>query len=119
VAGYCGWKRGDAKAIDGALASLPAESGGKADASGNGSSGHAHGGASAPMSGYGAGPGVTGVFRMELEALRLAAKGDLSGAAARAREAAQAESRLSFEFGPPVVVKSSGEVAGELLLAAK
>jgi hypothetical protein len=56
---------------------------------------------------------------MELEALRLAAKGDLSGAVARAREAAEAESRLSFEFGPPVVVKPSRELAGELLLAAK
>ena len=71
------------------------------------------------MRGYGAGPGVTAVFRLELEALRLAAKGDLSGAAARAREAAEAESRLSFEFGPPVVVKPSRELAGELLLAAK
>ena len=122
VAGYCGWKRGDAKAIDAALASLPAPSppaasGAVADATGG--SGHAHGGASAPMSGYGAGPDVTTVFRMELEALRLAAKGDPADAAARAREAAEAESRLSFEFGPPVVVKPSRELAGELLLAAK
>jgi len=113
VAGYCGWKRGDAGAIAAALDGLPAEGFGKGEAG----SPHAHG--AAPMGGYGAGPGVAGVFRAKLEAMRLAAKGDLEGAAARAREAAAAEARLSFEFGPPVVVKPSRELAGELLLAVK
>ncbi|HEY6146185.1 MAG TPA: hypothetical protein VIZ69_00745, partial [Thermoanaerobaculia bacterium] len=54
-----------------------------------------------------------------LEAMRLAANGDLAAAAARAREAAEMEAKLSFEFGPPVVVKPSRELAGELLLAQK
>ncbi|HEY6050853.1 MAG TPA: hypothetical protein VIZ58_06360, partial [Thermoanaerobaculia bacterium] len=114
VAGYCGWKKGDAGAIAAALDGLPAEGSGRGEAG----SSHAHGGA-APMGGYGAGPGVAGVFRAQLEAMRLAAKGDLAAAAARAREAAEMEAKLSFEFGPPVVVKPSRELAGELLLAQK
>jgi tetratricopeptide (TPR) repeat protein len=112
VAGYCGWKRGNADAIAAALAGLPAPGSGKADAG----SAHMHG---AAMGGYGPGPGVAGVFRVQLEAMHLAAKGNLEAAAARAREAADAEAKLSFEFGPPVVVKPSRELAGELLLAQK
>jgi tetratricopeptide (TPR) repeat protein len=115
VAGYCGWKRGDADAIAAALAGLPADGAGKADGAGS-SHANAHG---AAMGGYGPGPGVAGVFRMQLEAMRLAVKGDPGAAVARAREAAEAEGRLSFEFGPPVVVKPSRELAGELLLAQK
>ncbi|MDQ6891150.1 MAG: hypothetical protein M3167_00515 [Acidobacteriota bacterium] len=114
VAGYCGWKRGNADAIAAALAGLPAESPGKADA--GSSHANAHGAATGS---YGPAAGVAGVFRGQLEAMRLAAKGDVEAAAARAREAADAESRLSFEFGPPVVVKPSRELAGELLLAQK
>ena len=115
VAGYCGWKSGGPDAIAAALAALPAEDPGKA----GGGSPHAHGSSSGSMGGYGSGPGVAGVFRLELEAMGLAAKGDLAAAAARAREAAEAEAKLSFEFGPPVVVKPSRELAGELLLAQK
>ncbi|HYK41634.1 MAG TPA: hypothetical protein VE007_04535 [Thermoanaerobaculia bacterium] len=117
VAGYCGWKSGKPDAITAALAALPAEGTARSD----GSSSHAHGSAAAstPMGGYGAGPGVAGVFRMELEAMQLASKGELAGAVTRAREAAAAEAKLSFEFGPPVVVKPSRELAGELLLAQK
>jgi tetratricopeptide (TPR) repeat protein len=114
VAGYCGWKSGKPEAIAAALTGLRAASSGS-----DGGSSHAHGSTSPPMAGYGRAPGVAEVFRLELEAMGLAAKGDFAGAVARAREAADREARLSFEFGPPVVVKPSRELAGELLLAEK
>ena len=99
-----------------------AESGRKADASasGSGGSGHAHGGRPRRWAATAAGPGVAGVFRMELEAIRARREGRSS----RRRRAGSGGGRRPrtgsrFEFGPPVVVKPARELAGELLLAAK
>ncbi|MGZ6988473.1 MAG: hypothetical protein ACXVH0_05900, partial [Thermoanaerobaculia bacterium] len=63
--------------------------------------------------------GADTVMAKELEAKILFAKGETDRAVALAREAASAEDKLNFEFGPPVVVKPAHELAGEMLLEAK
>lgn len=116
VRGFCAWKKGDAAGLAGALAALPsAATEGKTAAGGTGE--HAHGGTG---SAYPASRGPAAeVMRMELQALDLASRGDWEGAAGRAKQAAAAEDALSFEFGPPIVVKPAHELAGEILLAAR
>jgi tetratricopeptide (TPR) repeat protein len=59
------------------------------------------------------------VMAKELEAAILSAKGETERALALAREATAAEDALTFDFGPPAVVKPAHEFAGELLLGAK
>ena len=108
VAGFCAAKKGDTKGLDAMLEAM-----GKPAAA---EPVHAHEGMS-----YGGGgkASVAAVLRMELEALALAAHGDAERGIARAREAAAAENLMSFEFGPPQIVKPAHELAGEILLAAK
>ena len=64
------------------------------------------------------GPAVGNVMRLELEALLALDRGDQAGAVRLAAEAAAAEDAMSFEFGPPAVVKPAHELSGEILLAA-
>ena len=58
------------------------------------------------------------IMKKELEALLARADKDLPRAVALAREAAADEDRMTFEFGPPAVVKPAHELAGEMLLAS-
>jgi hypothetical protein len=58
------------------------------------------------------------VLALELESLIALSRGDKAGAEKLAKEAAAAEDGMSFEFGPPVVVKPAHELLGEVLLAA-
>ena len=58
------------------------------------------------------------VLDLELEALYRSVTGDADGAVAIAREAAEAETAMPFEFGPPYVDKPTYELLGELLLRA-
>jgi hypothetical protein len=59
---------------------------------------------------------VAGVLRRELEAMLALSRGDKDGAVRLAGEAAAAEDAMSFDFGPPAVVKPAHELAGEILL---
>jgi len=61
---------------------------------------------------------IAAVIAKELEAKIAAASGDAAGAATLASEAVAAEDAMTFDFGPPPVVKPAHELAGELLLAA-
>jgi tetratricopeptide (TPR) repeat protein len=61
---------------------------------------------------------IAAVLAKELEAKLAAGSGDLAGAARLASEAAAAEDAMTFDFGPPPVVKPAHELAGEMLLAA-
>jgi len=111
VAGFCGWKKGSLTGIASALAEFEKpESGKESDA-------HAHGGAMPTYRGGSTNASVAGVFRKQLEALSLLQKGQTAAALARAGEAAAAEDAMSFEFGPPTIVKPSHELLGELLLS--
>jgi tetratricopeptide (TPR) repeat protein len=56
------------------------------------------------------------VLRKELAAKLALARRRGDEAVKLAREAAAAEDAMSFEFGPPVVVKPAHELAGEILL---
>lgn len=58
------------------------------------------------------------VMEKLLDAAILYASGDKEAGIRKAIEAAEAEDRLIFEYGPPAVVKPAWEAAGELLLAA-
>jgi tetratricopeptide (TPR) repeat protein len=78
--------------------------------------GHSHGGSSYAMS---RSEGADPVMAKELEARILFAKGETERALALAKDAAAAEDALSFEFGPPTVVKPAHELLGEMMLEAK
>ena len=56
------------------------------------------------------------VVETQLEALVLLADGDRDRAVARLRDAAAAEARLAAGYGPPLPVKPSHELLGEVLL---
>ena len=107
AAGFCAWKKGDAAGIAAAIAALAKP------APGSDAPGHAHTGGGADSDDRSA---LSAVFRMELEAVSLLGEGRGGDAVARAREAAAAEEAMSFEFGPPIVVKPARELAGEILL---
>ncbi len=77
-----------------------------------------HGGGSMYGMGRPSGVSADAVLKKELDALLASASGDGPRALALAKEAADAEDGMSFEFGPPAVVKPSHELYGELLLAA-
>ena len=112
LSGFCAWKRGDAAGISSAISAMAAAA--VSSPAGDGGA-HAHG---SGMGAYGkGGASVTAVLRQQLEALSLFQKGRTAAAIARAREAAAAEDAMSFEFGPPAVVKPSHELLGELLAA--
>jgi predicted Zn-dependent protease len=61
---------------------------------------------------------IASVLAKELEAKIASATGDAAGAARLAGEAAAAGDAMTFDFGPPPVVKPAHELAGEVLLAA-
>ena len=58
------------------------------------------------------------VLLMVLESRLRGLEGDGAGAVARAREAAEAEATMPFEFGPPFIDKPTYELLGEQLAAA-
>jgi len=114
VDGLGALERGEKGAAEEFLARMRSGGGGEKE-----SPGHAHG--AAPPSGYGAAASpslasVGSILARELEACILFAKGEKEKAVALAREAASAEDSMTFEFGPPEIVKPSHEFAGELLL---
>src|SRR6266498_1982440 len=75
-----------------------------------------HGASSTYAMGRASGAGTDSVMTKELEALLASSKGDKERALALAREAAAAEDAMTFEVGPPVVVKPPHELLGEMLL---
>jgi tetratricopeptide (TPR) repeat protein len=56
------------------------------------------------------------ILEKELRGALLQARGDVNGAVALLREAGAREDAMPFEFGPPVTVKPSHELLGEVLL---
>jgi tetratricopeptide (TPR) repeat protein len=56
------------------------------------------------------------IMEQELRALLKLAAGEEDAGIALLREAAEAEAAMSFEFGPPDIVKPSHELLGEVLL---
>jgi len=76
---------------------------------------HAHGGGGSYSRG---GASAGRILGIELEALLSFGVGKRDEGLRLAAEAAAAEEAMSFEFGPPVVVKPAHELSGELLLAA-
>jgi Tfp pilus assembly protein PilF len=108
VQGSCSLARKDRAGAEAALAAmeeLPA---------GAGAAGHAHDGASAR---YDRDREVAAVLARELEAKIALARGDGDAAVRLALEAAALEDAMTFDFGPPDVVKPSHELAGEIYLA--
>jgi predicted Zn-dependent protease len=110
VEGIRALERGDLTAAEKALADLQAAAKAKAEGP------HSSTGMSYMMH---RSSGADAVMAKELEAKILFAKGETDRAVALAREAASAEDKLNFEFGPPVVVKPAHELLGEMLLEAK
>jgi tetratricopeptide (TPR) repeat protein len=98
--------RGDRERLDKAAAGFGKEP-----------SGHPHGGPMYRM-GRGSDPAADAVMRKELEALSASLEKNQTRALALARDAAAAEDAISFDFGPPDVVKPAHELYGEMLLAA-
>jgi tetratricopeptide (TPR) repeat protein len=110
VEGARALERGDRAAAEKALADLQAAAKAKAEAP------HSSTGMSYMMH---RSSGADSVMARELEAKILFARGETDRALALAREAASSEDALSFEFGPPVVVKPAHELLAEMLLDAK
>jgi hypothetical protein len=109
VRGLDAVESGDRQAADRALSKLAA--GAPAD-----DSYHSHGGDSKPD--VSPRPTTDEVLRKLLEAKVQFAAGHRDRAIALAREAAANEDAMTYEFGPPDVVKPSHEMLGEMLLAA-
>jgi tetratricopeptide (TPR) repeat protein len=113
VSGFCAAKKGDPKGLAAALDGMAKR------APGSGPAAVAHEGM---KHGYGGGKtsaSVADVLRLELEALSKSAAGDDAGAVSKAREAAALEDAMSFEFGPPAIVKPTHELMGELFMMQK
>ena len=103
LAGYAAMKRGDRtgaeRQLQGIVALVPPLPKGEGD--------------------RGRGPDpVPYILEKELRALLQQAGGDAAGAIGLVREAGTLEDAMPFEFGPPVTVKPSHELLGELLLQA-
>jgi tetratricopeptide (TPR) repeat protein len=110
VDGVAALEAGDRKEAEKALERMKSGHGGD-----TGASGHSHGGAMSYPSSWKA---TDAVLSRQLEAKILFSKGKTDRALALATEAAALEDAMSFEFGPPDIVKPSHELLGELLLAA-
>jgi tetratricopeptide (TPR) repeat protein len=108
VDGFGAAERSDRAAAEKALAAMRA--------GGSESSGHDHGGSGYAMGGRRASPDA--ILALELEARILEARKDTPQAIARARDAAETEDKMAFEFGPPLVAKPAHELLGEMLLAS-
>ena len=61
---------------------------------------------------------VPSILEKELRALLQQAAGNVTDAVASSRQATALEDAMPFEFGPPVTVKPSHELSGEVLLQA-
>jgi tetratricopeptide (TPR) repeat protein len=77
-----------------------------------------HTGGSMYRMGQASGASADAVMKKELEALLASLEKNGSRALTLAKEAADAEDSMSFEFGPPADVKPAHELYGELLAAA-
>ncbi len=111
VRGLCALASGDRSGAAKALEAMKA----KAPASPEGGE-HAHGvSMSGPYSGR-IRRDVSEILAAELEAKIAFASGETDRALALVREAAAAEDAMTFEFGPPNVIKPAHELSGELLL---
>jgi len=106
--GLCALAAGDAAGARRELDAIRTATAEKSDA-------HAHAGMGYRESRDGE---TAAVLAKELEAKIAAASGDAAAAAKLASEAAAAEDAMTFDFGPPPVVKPAHELAGEILLAA-
>jgi tetratricopeptide (TPR) repeat protein len=109
VRALCALASKDRAGAEKALEAMKAPSGKEQEA-------HDHGGGSMSYGGRRGGDAFPAVLRKELEARLALARGDAAAAVALAKEAAAAEDAMTFEFGPPVVVKPAHELAGEILL---
>ena len=109
--GLCALGAGDRVGAEAALSKLQAPEPASEE-------GHGHGAAATPAYGERGGASVPKVMALELEALLALSRGDRAAAERLALEAAAVEDAMSFEFGPPLVVKPAHELAGEVLLAA-
>jgi hypothetical protein len=109
VRGLCAVDRGQTAAAEAWLEKLKAPAG-------ESEPGHSHGGSPAAYAGRDA--TVSRIFQLELSALLALSRGDKDQAVRLAKESADLEDKLSFDFGPPVVVKPAHELAGEVLLAS-
>ena len=105
--GFVAIRSGDPEKARAALAAM------RPSGDGSGSA-HAHGGAGA----YAAAEGARGVLEQELHALVAISEGKLEEGVSLLQAATAAEDRMSFEFGPPDIVKPSHELLGEVLLEA-
>ncbi|MGE5278173.1 MAG: tetratricopeptide repeat protein [Acidobacteriota bacterium] len=108
VDGIAALEAGDRADAEKALAKMATR---KEDAAG----GHGHPGAMSYRRGR---PDVDVVLRQELEARILFSQGKTEEALALAKKAADAEDAMSFDFGPPDIVKPTHELLGEMLLAS-
>lgn len=90
----------------------------KAAAAVGGKTSAVHTGGSMYRMGQAPGVAADAVMKKELEALLASLEKNGSRALTLAKEAADAEDSMSFEFGPPAVVKPAHELYGELLAAA-
>jgi len=109
VRGLCALASKDRAGAEKALEAMKAPSGKEEEA-------HDHGGGSMSSGRRRGGGAAPAVLRKELEARLVLARGDSAAAVALAKEAAAAEDAMTYEFGPPVVVKPAHELAGEILL---
>ncbi len=107
VRGVCALAAGDREAVVDELGRLKAGSTSAATS-------HGHAGMSYREARDGE---IAAVLALELEALLAARDGDAPKSARLAAEAAAAEDAMTFDFGPPPVVKPAHELAGEILLA--
>jgi tetratricopeptide (TPR) repeat protein len=106
AAGFAAAAKGDRERAASALAAI-----GKQSAEGH------HGGSGYAM-GRASGAGADSIMKKQIEAVLASLGGDRDRGLALAKEAAAAEDAMSFEFGPPSVVKPAHELLGEMLLNA-
>jgi len=109
VRGLCALDAGDRTGAEEAADALAAPAAAKKDDA------HSRGGGSSYSRG---GASVGPILGLELQALLAFGGGNRDEGLRLAAQAAAAEDAMSFEFGPPVVVKPAHELDGELLLAA-
>jgi tetratricopeptide (TPR) repeat protein len=105
--GLAAWKREDFDSMRRALEEMGTPGAPEA--------GHSHGSSSASARG---GRGAGDVMRQELRGVMALASGNAEHGVAELKAATEAEDRLTFEFGPPEIVKPSHELLGEVLLQA-
>lgn len=111
VDGFVAVETGDRAGAQKALTKMGEDGGESA-----GAAGHSHSGAAVSYR-----PGrldADAVLRKELEAKILFSGGKVEPALVLMREASASEDAMSFDFGPPDIVKPTHELLGEMLLAS-